>query len=180
MITTKQDLKKYLKADKLANGRKRVFPMPFDYVWRFLIALRYCEYYQNRKGIFKVFYFFWKWRYIHYSIKCGYDIGLNSCGMGLQLGHRGNIIISKDAHVGDWCRIHVGVNIGATTWIGDRVYIGPGAKFFGAAKVPDDVAVGANSVVNKEFVEKGVTIAGIPAKKVGEKSSAWLLKSNLV
>ncbi len=183
MISNKKELNEYLLADKVANGRKKKKPRTTDYIWRFLIALRNYEYHQNMishrsKFYHKIMSIVWKIKYIRMSIKCGYDIGINSCGKGLQLSHRGNIIISKNARIGEYCRIHVGVNIGETVRIGNRVYIGPGAKFFGEAKVADDIAVGANAVVNKEFIEKGITIAGVPAVKVGEKGSSRLIYSD--
>lgn len=112
------------------------------------------------------------------SVKCGYDIGLNSCGKGLQLAHRGSIVISKNACIGEYCRIHVGVNIGENVEVGDRVYIGPGVKIFNHAKIADDIAIGANAVVNNSITEPGITIAGVPAKKVSEKGSSHLIFSN--
>ena len=49
--------------------------------------------------------------------------------------------------------------------IGDNCFIGPGAKLFGKIKIGDNVAIGANAVVNKSFGDN-VTIAGVPAKIV--------------
>lgn len=51
--------------------------------------------------------------------------------------------------------------------IGDNCYIGPGAKLFGDIRIGNNVAIGANSVVNKSF-EDNVTIAGVPAKIVNK------------
>ena len=52
--------------------------------------------------------------------------------------------------------------------IGDNVTIDPGCKIFNEITIADDIRIGANSVVNKSFDEKGITIAGSPAKKIGE------------
>ncbi|HMP14590.1 MAG TPA: hypothetical protein PKD70_11975, partial [Saprospiraceae bacterium] len=49
----------------------------------------------------------------------------------------------------------------------NNVYIGPGAKIFGAIQIADNVAIGANAVVNKTFGESGVVIGGVPAKVIG-------------
>ncbi len=84
-------------------------------------------------------------------------------------------MISKNAHIGEYCRIHVGVNIGENVEVGDRVYIGPGVKIFNHSKVADDIAIGANAIVNKSFNEPGISIAGIPAKKISDKDSSRLL-----
>ena len=56
------------------------------------------------------------------------------------------------------------------TLIGDNCFIGPGAKLFGKINIGDNVAIGANSVVNKNFPDN-VTIAGIPAKIVSKKGT---------
>lgn len=60
--------------------------------------------------------------------------------------------------------VNIGVNNGGVPTIGDNVYIGPGAKLFGAIEIANDVAIGANAVVTKSFTESNITIAGIPAK----------------
>jgi serine O-acetyltransferase len=44
------------------------------------------------------------------------------------------------------------------------VWIGPGAKIFGKITIADNVAIGANSVVNKSVAEPNVTVAGVPAR----------------
>ena len=67
-------------------------------------------------------------------------------------------------------RIHACTNIGSSRddvsapQIGNNVYIGSGAKIFGDIVIADNIASGANSVVNKSFYEKNISIAGIPAK----------------
>ena len=59
--------------------------------------------------------------------------------------------------------------------IGDNVYIGPGAMLFGPIRIADEIAIGANSVVNRSFEEPGITIAGAPARKVSDRGSEGLL-----
>ena len=49
--------------------------------------------------------------------------------------------------------------------IGDNVYIGPGAKLFGAISVGDNAAVGANCVVTRDVPEFGVVV-GIPGRVI--------------
>lgn len=46
---------------------------------------------------------------------CGYDIPPGTCGKGLSLAHMGPVIISGGARLGDYCRLHVGVNMGTVT-----------------------------------------------------------------
>jgi serine O-acetyltransferase len=68
--------------------------------------------------------------------------------------------------------LHVCVNIGASggnleaPQIGDNVYIAPGAKIFGDIQIADNIAIGANGVVNKSFTTPNVTIAGVPARVI--------------
>ena len=93
------------------------------------------------------------------------------------------ITINGNAKIGEFCKIHVGVNIGAdarekgeSPIIGNHVYIAPGAKIFGKIQIGDYVAIGANAVVNKSFPMSHVTIAGIPAKIINEKGIDGIIK----
>jgi serine O-acetyltransferase len=111
------------------------------------------------------------------SVHLGFSIPINVFGPGLCIAHRGTIVINKNASVGENCRIHACTNIGSNRddisapQIGNNVYIGPGAKIFGDIVIADNIAIGANSVVNKSFYEKGISIAGIPAKKINTKGT---------
>jgi len=49
--------------------------------------------------------------------------------------------------------------------VGDNVLLGAGAKILGGIRIGDNVTVGANSVV-VDSVEGGITVVGIPARKV--------------
>ena len=42
---------------------------------------------------------------------------------------------------------------------------------FGPIKIGDNTAIGANAVVNKSFADGNCTIAGVPAKKITDKTS---------
>ena len=55
--------------------------------------------------------------------------------------------------------------------IGDRVYIGPGAKLFGKIRIGNDVAIGANAVVTKDVPDNAVVV-GVPAKIISYKGSS--------
>ena len=98
-------------------------------------------------------------------------------GPGLSLPHRGNIIVNPHTVIGENCRIHVGVNIGAhhdkAPRIGNNVYIGPGAIIFGDVQIADNVSVGANATVNKSVLTPNVVVAGTPAVIVKTKTPSW-------
>jgi serine O-acetyltransferase len=78
---------------------------------------------------------------------------------GLYIGHFGGIFVNDDVVMGENCNLSQGVTIGlggrrekrGCPKIGDRVFIGPGAKLFGAIEIGNDVAIGANACGNKGF-----------------------------
>jgi serine O-acetyltransferase len=170
----------FLEADRLSLTQTRKTPRIIgDEIWKFQRLLRKIEYYKNcKKSIFwKIPFFFNYFLFYHLSMKLGYTIHPNCCGPGLAIVHRGTIVINDAATIGANCRIHTCVNIGATSGqneapvIGNNVYIAPGVKIFGGVHIADNIAIGANTVVNKSFIEPNITIAGVPAKKVSENGS---------
>lgn len=99
-------------------------------------------------------------------------------GKGIFISHAGTIIINSNCEVGDNCNfapdtvIGFGILDGISGYpkIGNRVFVGPGAKIFGPIVIGDDVAVGANAVINKSVPDKAV-VAGVPGKIVSYKGS---------
>jgi serine O-acetyltransferase len=185
-IASRQDYRFFLEADRLALGIEHGRPRPFrDEVWRFQRRLRQVEFWMNcRTAIWwKPCYWYLRWRFKQASCQCGFTIPPNVFGPGLSIAHRGTIVVNDDARVGANCRLHVCVNIGTSAdrrltgspRIGNNVYIGPGAKIFGDVEIADDVVIGANSVVNKSFLAKGITVAGVPARKISDQGSLHLL-----
>lgn len=182
MIRTKKEYLEYLGADKRSNGFSEKHLPCFKsqtqhWIWQYLILLRKCEYYQAKGDLFsKGLYGFYKIRWVWAGRKLGYEIPLNVCGKGLRLLHGGPIIINDKTRIGDFCTIHSGVNMGEKLGkapnIGNYVYLSPGAKLFGPIYIADHIAVGANAVVNKSFGEEGISIAGVPARKVSD--NGWM------
>lgn len=87
-------------------------------------------------------------------------------GPGLYIGHFGGITVGPGVVVGENCNLSQGVTLGdhgGSPVIGDCVYVAPGAKVFGAIVVGDNVAIGANAVVNRD-VPAGSTAVGVPAR----------------
>jgi serine O-acetyltransferase len=187
MIKNKNDYKFYLEADRISLSKPRkeslslgskinCFFFP-DYIWEFQKTLRKLEYYKNKnKNILdSINYFFVRKKYDGLSHKLGFTIPVNVAGPGLSIAHYGTIIINPRVVIGNNCRIHAGVNIGAQAGFADKVptlgnniYIGPGAKIFGDIKISNNTIIGANAVVNKSVVSENTSIGGIPAKTLSE------------
>lgn len=180
MISSKNDYLKYLEQDKLALGKKYKSPkLVHDEIWRFEILLRKTEFYVNCKKTFvgkicgKVLQF------LYYKKRLKYNtyIPLNVFGPGLSIAHFGSIIVNGNAKVGENCRIQDSVTIGATNGesdapvIGNNVFIGSGARIIGKVNIASDIAIGANAVVIKDFNKSGITIGGVPAKKISDNNS---------
>lgn len=177
MIRNKEDYLYYLECDKLVRNisKKDVFGIRGEMpVYRFQKLMRKVEYYSNcKKGFLnKIITSILKYRYKKAQIKYGFSIPINTFGPGLLIQHRGTICVNGSARIGKNCRINVDVNIGTNMekeeeapQIGDNCFIGPGAKLFGKINIGNNVAIGANAVVNKSFPDN-VTIVGIPAKIV--------------
>jgi serine O-acetyltransferase len=100
-------------------------------------------------------------------------------GQGIMLDHGTGLVIGETAVVGDNVSLLQGITLGGTgkadqdrhPKIGNGVLIGAGAKVLGNIKVGDCSRIGAGSVVLKE-VPPRVTVAGVPAKVIGEAGCA--------
>lgn len=185
MILSKNDYLVHLEADRIALGARIKWDLKanfIDEIWAFERLLRKTEYYQNCKKsqLEKKYFLLLKYILHKKSISLGFSIPINVFGPGLAIAHIGTVVVSNKARIGANCRIHACTNIGVSAdsedapKIGNNVYIGPGAKLFGNINIADNIAIGANSVVNKSFLEPGITIAGIPAKKISNKGSKGL------
>lgn len=139
-----------------------------DYLlWKYVVLLRKEE--SARSTIMKMYY---QRRKNSLGAKLGIMIPSDVFADGLHIWHYGNIIVNGYAKVGKNCSLHGDNCIGNdgksqnAPVIGDNVDIGFGSVVIGDVFIADDIIIGAGSVVNKSFYEKGITIAGIPAKKI--------------
>jgi len=100
-------------------------------------------------------------------------------GKGIMIDHAHSIVIGETAVVGDNVSMLHSVTLGGTgkeeedrhPKIGDGVLIGAGAKVLGNIKVGHCSRIAAGSVVLEE-VPPCSTVAGVPAKIVGEAGCA--------
>ena len=92
-------------------------------------------------------------------------------GKGLFIDHGMGVVIGETSEIGDKVTIYHGVTLGGTgkekgkrhPTVGNNVVIGAGAKVLGAITIGDNVKIGANSVVLKDVIINS-TAVGIPAK----------------
>lgn len=100
-------------------------------------------------------------------------------GKGIMLDHATGFVVGETAVIGDHVSILQDVTLGGTgkaeedrhPKIGNGVLIGAGAIVLGNIKVGDCARIGAGSVVVKE-VPPRVTVAGVPARIIGEAGCA--------
>lgn len=96
-------------------------------------------------------------------------------GRGVMIDHATGVVVGETAIVGDNVSMLHGVNLGGNgkehgdrhPKIGSGVLLGAHAKVLGNIRIGDCARIAAGSVVLRE-VPKGVTVAGVPAKVVGE------------
>ena len=92
-------------------------------------------------------------------------------GKRLRIEHQGVVVVHTRAVIGDDCRLHQGVTLGAhehngvlgIPTLGNRVYVGANASIIGGVTVGDGAKVGAGAVVIKD-VPPGATAVGVPAQ----------------
>lgn len=194
-LNSKEKLKSWIAQDRVSCGFsaqrsvKEFFVELFapNYILKFLRLLRRCEYLSNCTTLLnRMFFVYNRLKLRKLQLKLGFTIPMNVFGPGLSMAHYGTIVVSPYASVGRNCRLHVGVNIGATGGtnlapvIGDNCYIGPGAILFGNISIADNVSIGANATVNKSFSEANVVLAGTPAVIVKRDSKSWNSKKQSI
>ena len=145
------------------------------YIWTYLKCLRKAEYYKNSKInnlIGKICYCFFERRKNRFGSKLGFSISDNVLGLGAVLYHPG-VVINPRAQIGKGCMFHGNNCVGnkgsgqaGVPRIGDGVEFGYGAVVIGDIVLANKIKIGANAVVTESFTEEGITIAGVPAKKI--------------
>jgi serine O-acetyltransferase len=181
VIESRADLRAYLEADRVALRVEHTLKnLMLDDVWRFERSLRRLEFRLNT-GANPLLLAISKLRHRRLSRMLGFTIPPNVFGPGLSISHYGPIQVNSDCRIGARCRIHPGVMVGASHGadagapvIGDDCYLGSGAKLFGGIELGSGTIVGANAVVNRSFRDGNVTIAGVPARVIGDREALTL------
>ncbi|MBT2730141.1 hypothetical protein J7E63_25120 [Bacillus sp. ISL-75] len=93
-------------------------------------------------------------------------------GRGVFIPHCTNIIISKDAIIGENLTIHQSVTIGVNynnnkaPLIGDNVFISCNSTLIGNIKIGNNVTILPNSCVTKSCELDGSLLGGVPAHQI--------------
>ena len=184
MIKTKDDLKKYLQSDcggffsgnrKAKEAYMKRVKDPRRLIAVYLRYLRKEEFCLNRDKktiLSKISCLLFERRRNRIGERIGFCMEANCFEEGLTIDHCGSIVVNPKAKIGKNCRLHgnncIGNNgsVDLAPKIGNNVDIGFGAVLIGDIYIADGIKIGANAVVNKSFFEEGITIAGVPAKRV--------------
>lgn len=104
--------------------------------------------------------------------KLGLEISTELIGKGLKVFHFNNVI-NSNAVIGKNLHLH-GCNVIGNAGngdmrcpvIGNNVMMGAGAKVIGNVTIADNIKIAAGAVVVSSFTEPGITIGGIPARRL--------------
>lgn len=156
------------------GGRNYIRIWLRDPRFRAIIILRLGQLLKKKKFIFKSFFL----RYLKnkLSLKYGFDTTFNvQIGEGFKIVHLGGIVIHGNSVVGNNATIHNNVTLGQSLrgkensfkvpQIGNNVFIGVGSVLVGDIILGDNVIIGAQTLVNRNF-ESNSTIIGIPGRSL--------------
>lgn len=172
------DLMALWRADFARRPDQRVVDRIRDPAVRYLIILRTATFFRRRGPrplalILSLWLARAKWRF-------GFELHPDSeIGGGLYLGnHPGGVVVNPGARIGTNCNLGHGVTLGQVNVgpragapvLGDRVWVGAGAKVLGDIRVGDDALIAPNAVVVDD-VEPSAVVGGIPAKVISRNGS---------
>ena len=105
--------------------------------------------------------------------RIGIEINTMLIDEGFLLYHISGSVINGRTKIGKNCHLHGNNCLGnagphnlACPELGDNIRIGVGAKIIGGVKIASNITVAAGAVVVNSFDEEGITIGGIPARKI--------------
>ena len=185
-IYTKKQLKFFIQADRMMNRgtfnysiKDRLIHIVLpDYIMKYLYMMRKLSYYTHKKHnkLTLLIRQYYRIRYYHLGIKLGFNIGYDACGYGLVLTHYGSLGIGGSNRLGNYCVIHTLTSITDNgKVIGDALYLAKGAIITSKLSLGNNISVGANSVVNKSFLQNNIMIAGAPVKYIKD-TEPWYVR----
>ena len=143
---------------------------PLIGIHRYIINSRKADFYKKKWNSYLLYLYFTR-KKNRIGNKLGLEIGTQNIGRGLLIYHMNNVIngrsiIGENLHLhGNNCIGNNGVTEECPV-VGNNVTLGVGAKIIGNVEVADNIKVAAGAVVINSFTEPGITIGGIPARKL--------------
>lgn len=179
-INSKKDLQEWLTYERNKYGKtgisavvREIFPITErDILRKHQVILRKTEYFVNRN--YKIIAIIYKIRLNRLQNRYALHIPLNTCGKGLKIMHLGPVLVNYRCMVGENCAFHINTALVAggrtddVPVLGNGVVMGIGSVAVGGINIADNVAVGANAVINKDIVETNIAVAGVPARKISD------------
>jgi serine O-acetyltransferase len=165
--------KEYMFNSKSRFIFSRIKREPVRMIWIWQYYSRKTDYYKQKAGVFaKLLYLFFICLRNRLGEKLCLEISTENIAPGLLIYHYNNVV-NGGSVIGRNCRLHGNNCIGNAgphdlrcPVIGDNVMLGVGAKVIGNVTIADDVKIAAGAVVVTSFTEKGITIGGVPARKL--------------
>lgn len=185
-ITSKQQLKFYIMADRIMNGlppkptiKERVldFAISRPPIIKYLKHMRKLSYWRHQNGIYAKLMMAWEYRRCNQlSVKLGVFISEDVFRYGLVVPHHGTLRVGNKNSVGRFAVLHTLVNMTASkVTAGDGLYLSVGCKVIGPLTLGDNVTVAANSVVHKSYGDNCL-LAGMPATVKRENYQPWYVR----
>ena len=153
----------------------RVKREPSRMIYSFLLLSRKTDFYFQSKNaggfVNTILYLYYVSKKNRLGEKLGLEIETTNIKPGLLIYHY-NIVINGNSQLGKNCHLHGNNCIGndgksnECPVIGDNVSLGVGAVVIGNVIIANNIKIAAGAVVVNSFLEEGITIGGIPAKKI--------------
>ncbi|MBA4850522.1 2,3,4,5-tetrahydropyridine-2,6-carboxylate N-succinyltransferase [Emticicia sp. BO119] len=167
---------KYMFQTKSRYFLSRLKREPIRMIHIFLRLSRKADFYNVRKQKFgnpfyKALYLYYITKKNYLGEKLGLEIETINTREGLMIYHYNNVI-NGGSIIGQNCHLHGNNCIGndgksnKCPIIGDNVILGVGAKVIGDIYIANNIIIAAGAIVVHSFEEEGITIGGIPAKKI--------------
>ena len=149
---------------------------PILEIIRWQINSRFADHFiwkSKRNKLYKPLQCFFMYRRNVLGMRIGIEINTMNIDEGLLLYHTSGSVINGSSIIGKNCRLHGNNCIGNAgphdlrcPIIGDDVRLGVGAKVIGNVTIANGITIAAGAVVVRSFEEEGITIGGVPAKKL--------------
>ena len=190
IIKTKKDLRFYIIADRIMNGKpgKRTVGEIVKSLFigggiiEYLRAMRHYAYYTNTThnvlSLGTLLRGYWGYKYKKLGIKLGFTIGYNSLGYGVVIPHYGTIVVNGSARVGNFAVLHTCTCIAGKKEIGDFLYLATGSQITGHITLGDGVTVAAHSLVNHSY-DNNLLLAGAPAIIKRDDYPVWIERDSI-